>query len=530
MVDYNYKWWHNAIIYEIYPKSFKDGNRDGIGDIQGIISKLDYLKELGIDALWICPVFISPFRDSGYDVAGYYGINPDFGTMGDMEKLIELAHQKNIRIILDMVINHTSDRHPWFISACESEESCYRDYYIFRKAKGQSLPNNWVSSKTFKPVWTYNKPTDDYYLHIYTKYQPDLNWENKALKTEIYTILKFWLEKGIDGFRLDVINKIAKAKGLPDYVKESNQPYADHLFENQNKVHRYIKALRKNIFIKGKEQVLIGQTSGINKKQANDYTHESRKELDLYLQFEHVDSDRGGEGKRQKFIVSHFKSLIFKWQEIAREGVWPTVFMGSHDLARMVSHYGNTTKAYHMKSAKMLVVLQLCLRGTQIIYMGDELALKNVEYNAIHDFEDIRSHSIYETRIRNGEDKEAILKDLRFIARDNARYNIPWEKVDEMVHDKESILNFYKEMIHYRQSEEVLLYGDCIPIYDDVEGLFAYERRDSKCVITILANMIGSVIELDMSNLGDKVQIGNDKNGLKNSLSAYEVRLYRMEL
>lgn len=529
MGNNQYKWWNHSIIYEIYTKNFVDSNGDKIGDIKGIISKLDYLVELGVDALWLCPIFLSPFIDGGYDISDYYEINPEFGTMVDFESLVEKAHQKNIKIILDMVINHTSDQHPWFLSACQSKISPYRDYYIFRQAKNNELPNNWISSRTLESVWTLNFKTDDYYLHIYTKYQPDLNWENEKLREEIYKMLKFWLEKGIDGFRFDVINKIAKADGLPDLPNGIEHFYADYLFENQNKVHQYINEIRGKVFKDYPDALFMGQTSGINRKQAFEYAHQSRNELDLYLQFDHVDIDKGFEGRRKSWTVSNLKKLIFKWQRLAQEGVWPVIFFGSHDLKRMVNCYGNTSAEYHIKSAKMLAALQLCLRGTQIIYMGDELALKNRIYKSIDEFKDTRSHSIYNKRIKNGENEKEIIDDLQFIARDNARYSIPWKIADEMEGDLTSILAFYQKLITFRKSEPVLLYGDCLSIYNDIEGLFAYERRLENKTITVLANMTDDIIELDMSNMGTLTDNSNYDIRSEFCLRAYEVRIYTID-
>ncbi len=523
------RWWDHAIIYEIYTKSFRDGNGDNIGDLTGVISRLDYLCKLGIDTIWLCPVFLSPFKDGGYDISDYYKINPDFGTMDDMEKLIKKAHQKNIKIILDMVINHTSNQHPWFLSACQSKSSPYRDYYIFRETDGSSLPNNWISSKTLEPVWTYNPKTNDYYLHIYTKYQPDLNWDNKEVREEIYKILKFWLKKGIDGYRFDVINKIAKAEGLPNLSEEDVSPYADHLFENQEMVHEYIKELNKEILTDYPEALLMGQTSGITTGQAVDYVHPSRNELHLYLQFEHVDIDKGHEGRHKDWSIKEFKESVMKWQMMADKGVWPTVFFGSHDLTRMVEHFGNIHPEYHSISAKMLAVIQLGLAGTQIIYMGDELALKNVEYKSIGEFTDIRSHSIYQARLKKGEVKEEILKDLRFISRDNARYPIPWERAERMSRDNTSVLEFYKRITEFRKSEPAVLFGSVRPILDNEKDLFAYQRNYRHIIITVLANMTGDIIRIDMTGYGIETGICNYEQSSKYELKPYEARIYKLE-
>lgn len=521
-------WWKTATIYEIYPKSFYSQRDSHDGDIQGIISKLDYLSELGIDALWLCPIFQSPFKDSGYDISDYYQINPDFGSMADFDQLIEEAHRRGIKVLLDMVINHTSDRHPWFISACQSADSPYRDYYIFRKGSAGKYPNNWVSSKTLGPVWSLNQSTEDYYLHIYTKHQPDLNWENPALREELYTMLGYWLNKGVDGYRLDVINKIAKKRGLPDFDYNDTNLYADAMFENNAGVHTYLKEMRQRISRDYPEALLMGQIAGISEDQAFDYVHPDRKELDLYLQFEHMDIDRGHEGRRKSWTVKQFRDSVMKWQRLSEQGVWPTVFFGSHDATRMMPHFGNSSPAYGILSAKMLVTLQLCLRGTQVIYMGDEWGLDNVKYNRIHDFSDIRTHGIYQKRLEKGESAEDILSDLRFSARDNARYPLPWSAYDAMVGNQESVVEFYKRIIAFRKKEQCLLDGAICSLALKEKDVFAYQRTNGHVIITVIANMGQSSLTITMNGYGEQI-IGNYDHQRSMKLRPYEVRVFRLE-
>lgn len=527
MADPIYKWWHDAVIYEIYPKSFYKTTESG-GIIKGIDAKLSYLKELGVDALWLCPIFMSPFKDSGYDVSDYYTVNPDFGTMHEFETLIRHAHALGIRIILDMVINHTSNAHPWFQSACRSKESPYRDYYIFREGKGDELPNNWISSKTLGPVWTFNALTQDYYLHIYTKYQPDLNWENPALRDEIYKMLRFWLDKGVDGYRLDVINKIAKKKGLPDYEGDDEHPYADSMFENNRKVHDYIQEMRQGVFDDYPECLVIGQTAGITPEQAYTYCHPSRRELDLYLQFEHTDIGKAYEGRMKQWSIQDLSNLVLKWQKTMQDGVWPTTFFGNHDSPRMVSKYGNADPVYKNLAAKMLCTLQLGLAGTQVIYMGDELALGNVTYNHIQDFEDIRSHAIYDSRLKKGEEEADILGDLRATARDNARYEIPWDLKDKMIKEDYSSLNYYKEMIQLRKQLKVLRRGNTVVLDLGNASLFSYKRVWGNEVVTVICNMSNQCIKVKEENYG-VVKIHNYAPMETGLYRPFEVKLYWME-
>lgn len=543
------KWWHHAVIYEIYPRSFKDSNGDGIGDIRGIIDKLDYLKSLGVNAIWLCPVYTSPNIDGGYDVADYYNICNELGTLEDMEDLIEEAHKHEIKIIMELVANHTSDQHYWFRDAIKSKNSKYRDYYIWKKEKEDgSLPNNWMSSKTGKSVWTKIGDIEEYYLHLYTEKQPDLNWENKEVRFEIYNIMKYWFDKGVDGFRMDVINKIAKASGLPDVPDEVPYHYGEMYFENYPHVHNYLNEMYQEVLINYPNNVAIGQTSGVSPEEALLYTDANRNELNLFLQFEHVNIDCGDEGRKLEFSPYEFKKSIFKWQKAMDGRLWNTIFFGSHDLPRMVSHYGNDQE-YHEKSAKMLATIQLLLRGTQIIYMGDEIGMTNVNYSNIDDYIDNRSKSIYENRvICRHEDEETVSRDIRALARDNARYPMqwndkiyagfssvnPWMKVNDnytMINvshqeaERESILSYYKELIRFRNSELAIAIGTFGTILEEDKDLFAYKRVHENVEITVIANMSINEKKVSTKNFGECV-ISNYDDG-NEKLRSYEVNVYK---
>ena len=546
------KWWHNAVIYEIYPRSFKDSNGDGIGDLRGIISKLDYLKTLGINALWLCPVYTSPNIDGGYDVADYYNICDEIGFLEDMEELIEEAHKRQIRIIMELVANHTSDQHYWFRDAIKSKDSKYRDFYIWRKGKKDGgLPNNWMSSKTGKSVWSNKGNTDEYYLHLYTEKQPDLNWENKEVRYEIYNIMKYWFDKGVDGFRMDVINKIAKASGLPDVPDEVPYHYGEMYFENYPHVHKYLNEMYYEVLIKYPDKVAMGQTSGVSPEQALSYTDESRNELNLFLQFEHMNIDCGDEGRKLEFNPNEFKNSIIKWQTALDSRLWNTIFFGSHDSPRMVSHYGND-KEYHEKSAKMLATIQLLLRGTQIIYMGDELGMTNVNYSNIDDYVDNRSISTYENRVnKQHEDEKTVFEDIRALARDNARYPMqwndnkfagfssvnPWMKVSDNYNiinvskqetDKDSILSYYKELIRIRNSELTIGIGIFEEIFEEDKDLFAYKRVHKNIEITVVANMSIDEKEVNTKNFGKCIISNYDDECGK--LRSYQVNVYKKVL
>lgn len=547
------KWWKQAIIYEIFPRSFKDSNNDGIGDLRGIISKLDYLKSLHIDAIWLCPIYPSPNIDGGYDVEDYYDINSEIGTMSDIEQLIEKAHLLEIKIILDLVANHTSDRHYWFQESKSSKDSKFRDYYIWRKGKSDaSKPNNWISSKTGNSVWSQTEETDEYYLHLYTENQPDLNWENKNVRNEIYNIMKFWFDKGVDGFRMDVINKIAKAPGLPDIKREESKYfYAEKYFENQPHIHQYLKEMYDMVLAKYSDRVAIGQTSGISPEEALLYTDINGKELNLFLQFEHVDCDRGVEGRKLDFDSNVFKKSIYKWQTALEGKLWNTIFFGNHDLPRMVSHFGND-KLYRKESATMLATIQLLLKGTQIIYMGDEIGMTNANYDNIDDYTDNRSKAIYRKRVNeNKENKERVFIDIKELARDNARYPMqwngfinggfstkkPWIKVNKnhkyinvknAEGDKNSILAYYKNLILFRKKEEVIAYGSFVPLFEKDNDIFAYKRVYEGTELTVIANMSSNEKYIDLSKFGKCILHNYPKIG--RVFRPYEARVFKKNI
>ena len=507
------EWYKNAIIYEIYPASF---TTEGL---QGVIKKLDYIKKLGVQAIWLCPIFKSPFMDSGYDTQDYYKVNEKFGSMSNLEELIDKAHERELKVILDIALNHTSNEHEWFVDACKSKESKYRDYYIFRDANDEEYPNNWISSKTLKPTWTYNEKTEDYYLHIYTKYQPDLNWRNEKVRNEIYDILEFWILKGIDGFRLDVINKIAKPQVIEE--SESKEKYADYLYENNQDSHLFIKEMRKKVFDKYDDILMLGQTSGINVEQGIAYGSSKNKELDIFLQFDHMDLITKNNAKLQKAIMI--------WQNIDNEDAWPTMFMGSHDSSRMVNHFATSDEKYRDIAAKMLCALQLCLKGTQIIYMGDELAVSNVRNSHIEEFIDIRSKDIYNVRMKAGVGEKQIVNELNNTTRDNARRQMPWERACDMLNDEDSVLAFYKKVISWRKQEDAILHGKTICLFEGDKNIFAYKRAYKDSEIMLFANISAKDVQLDDRSYGQKM-ISNYKKCTPNILLPFQVKIYKKQV
>ncbi|MGL4867592.1 MAG: alpha-glucosidase, partial [Cetobacterium sp.] len=409
----NKKWWHKSIVYQVYPRSFKDTNGDGIGDIKGIIEKLDYIKNLGADVIWLSPIYKSPNDDMGYDISDYMGIMDEFGTMEDVDTLIKEANEKGIKIIMDLVVNHTSDEHKWFIEAKKSKENKYHDYYVWKKPHNGKVPNE-LTSTFCGSAWEYNEATEEYYLHLFSKKQPDLNWENESLRNEIYKMMNFWLEKGIGGFRMDVIDLIGK---VPDEMIKENGP----------KLHDYLQEMNKNTF--GKYDVLtVGETWGATPDIAKLYSNPNRNEVSMVFQFEHMSVDKI-EGKRKWDLAPinflKLKEILSKWQtELEGEG-WNSLFWNNHDLARAVSRFGNDQE-YRVESAKMLATVIHMLKGTPYIFQGEEIGMTNMKFENIEDFKDIEAINTYKERIDLGYSHDEVMKSLHAKARDNARTPVQW--------------------------------------------------------------------------------------------------------
>ncbi|MBQ1194275.1 MAG: alpha-glucosidase, partial [Lachnospiraceae bacterium] len=402
-------WWKNAVIYQIYPRSFMDSNNDGIGDLRGIIDKLDYLAWLGVDAVWLSPVYKSPNDDNGYDISDYMDIMDEFGTMADMEELIEKAKEKNIRIIMDMVFNHTSDEHKWFIEAKKSKDNSYRDYYIWRDPVAGKEPNE-LGSIFSGSAWQFDEASGQYYLHFFSKRQPDLNWENEEVRKNIADVVKFWLDKGVGGFRLDMIELLGK---VPDEMIGANGP----------KLHDYIKELYANGFNArgdGEEIVTIGECWAADTNIALQYTNPENKELSMVFQFEHSALDEiPGKGKwaLKDMELADLKKVFNKWQMEYNKG-WNTLFWNNHDLPRIVSRFGND-KEYRVESAKMLALYLYGLKGTPFIYQGEEIGMTNVRFDNISDYRDVELLNMYKEKIEQGEKPEDIMKSIYAQGRDN---------------------------------------------------------------------------------------------------------------
>lgn len=482
------KWWHDSVVYQIYPRSFQDSNNDGIGDIQGIISRLDYLKELGIDALWLSPVFESPNDDNGYDISNYQGIMAEFGTMADMDQLIAQCNARGIRLIMDLVVNHTSDEHPWFVESRQSQDNSYRDYYIWRDPVQGEAPNDLVS--TFSgSAWEWDQGTGQYYLHLFSKKQPDLNWENQQVRQEVWDMMNFWLEKGIGGFRMDVIDLIGKQ---PDLEVTGNGP----------KLHEYLQEMNHNTF--GNYDVMtVGETWGATPEIAKLYSDPKREELSMVFQFEHIGLDEiPGKAKWdwQALDFKKLKQIFSKWQTCFNGDGWNSLFWNNHDTPRIISRWGNDSPEFRVLSGKMLATILHMQQGTPYIYQGEEIGMINTPVTEIDQLDDIESLNMYQERLEAGYSKEEILFSINKKGRDNARRPIHWNgqanggftegtpwlalnpeydtiNVANALADSESLFYHYQRLIALRKEQPIVVWGEYQELLPDDEQLYVYERK-----------------------------------------------------
>lgn len=556
-------WWKEGIVYQIYPRSFNDSNDDGIGDLPGIIEKLDYLEELGIDIIWLSPVYESPNDDNGYDISNYYGIMKEFGTMEDMERLISEVHKRGMRIIMDLVVNHTSDEHPWFIQSRSSRDNPYRDFYIWKDGRGEGPPNNW-GSWFGGPAWEYDDKTGQYYLHIFSKKQPDLNWENPRLRQEIYKMMRWWLDKGIDGFRMDVINLISKVEGMPDGEQGENDRYGDGspYFINGPRIHEFLQEMNREV-LSAYDIMTVGETPGVTPEIAARYVNHDRHELNMLFHFELMELDCGSsKWEEREWQLTELKAVINKWYRVLREKGWNSFYLNNHDQPRMVSRFGDDG-LYRKESAKMLATMLLTLPGTPYLYQGEEIGMTNTAFERIEDYRDIETINWYRERLKEGRDEKEIIKAIHRISRDNARTPMqwsdgpnagftggtPWIKANpnyreinaaSSLKDPDSILNYYKRLIRLRKDEKnlALIYGDYHLILEGDQRIYSYLRELNGERFLIILNFSEerpvfrtgtgqpaySGKELLIANypVGDKEEI----EGLV--LRPYEARIYRL--
>jgi len=506
-------WWKESVIYQIYPRSFKDSNGDGIGDIKGIIEKLDYLKELGINVVWLSPVYKSPNDDNGYDISDYQDIMNEFGTMADWEELLDGIHKRGMKLIMDLVVNHTSDEHAWFAESRKSKDNKYRDYYIWRQGQNGKEPNNWESAFSGS-AWQHEENTDEYYLHLFSKKQPDLNWENPTLRQEIYDMMTWWLDKGIDGFRMDVINFISKDPELPNAPNPEGKKYVGGgaYYMNGPRVHEFLHEMNNEVLSKY-DIMTVGEMPGVHVDEAKLYTDPNRKELNMVFTFEHMDLDSGPNGKwdLKPLNLLDLKENISKWQNGLNGVGWNSLYLNNHDQPRMVSRFGNDTK-YRVESAKMLATFLHMLQGTPYVYQGEEIGMTNIRFGSIDDYCDIEILNMYKEKVIEGnEDHNKVMESIYVKGRDNARTPIQWDDSEhagfttgtpwinvnpnykeinakQAVDDPNSIYHYYRRLINLRKQYDVIVYGNYQLILPEDQQIFSYIRSLNNEKLLVITN------------------------------------------
>jgi len=502
-------WWKESVIYQIYPRSFCDSNGDGIGDLNGIRSKLDYLQKLGINVVWLSPVYKSPNDDNGYDISDYQDIMTEFGTMDDFDLLLKEAHEHGIRIVMDLVVNHTSDEHKWFIESKSSKDNEKRDYYIWREAKDGKEPNNWGSVFSGS-AWQWDEETQMYYLHCFSKKQPDLNWANPKVRDEVFNMMTWWCDKGIDGFRMDVISMISKPDGLPDAPKGPNDLYGTSLITcNGPHVHEYLQEMNQRV-LSQYDIITVGECAGVTIEEAKKYANAEGTELNMVFQFEHMglDEDEHGKWTTKKFYLPDLKENLSKWQYELNEVAWNSLYLCNHDQPRIVSRLGDDSP----KSAKCIATMLHMMQGTPYVYQGEELGMTNCPFGDISNYRDIESLNAYKELTENGVmSPEELMKGIAYHSRDNARTPIQWSaeknagfsdgepwimvnpnytkiNAEAQLADKDSVFYYYQELIRLRRRSDhsdLIVYGD-YKLYDpNHEQIYIYTRSlgDKKMVV-----------------------------------------------
>ena len=539
-------WWKQAVVYQIYPRSFKDGNGDGIGDLRGILEKVSYLKDLGIDAVWLNPIYQSPNCDGGYDISDYYSINPEFGTMADFDELVLEFHQNNIKLIMDIVVNHSSDEHKWFQESRKSKTNPYRDYYFWRPPVNGGPPNNWPSFFGGS-AWKFDDATGEYYLHLFAEKQPDLNWENPSLREEIKNIIKFWMAKGVDGFRLDVISAISKRTDFPSTDTSDFNETIRRFYSNGPRLREFIRELRSDVF-DNKNVMTVGEGPGISPENALSYLDE-KNGLDMIFHFGHMFLDQGPGGRFDPidWTMKDFKEIFLTWDKTFKTQGWNSVFLGNHDFARMVSRWGNDGEFWE-QSAKLLLTLLLTMRGTPFIYMGDEIGMTNTQISSVDESEDIETINGWREAKAKGIRETEFLKKVNYAGRDNARTPMQWSdqpnagftsgkswmlinknynslNVESQRSLGNSILNYFRQLILLRKASTALFSGEFVPLITKAEELFVYQRKDKTVAFTVILNLSATPQSFDHSQ--GKV-FGNYEDDLPNHLRPWEAKIIKV--
>jgi oligo-1,6-glucosidase len=531
------KWWQSAVVYQVYPRSFADSDGDGIGDLRGIIDHLDYLHHLGVDVVWLSPIYASPHDDNGYDISDYRAIDPLFGTFEDFDDLLEGLHARGMKLVMDLVVNHTSDEHPWFIESASSVDSPKRDWYWWRpprdgKQPGEhgAEPNNWGSFFS-GPAWQLDPQTGEYYLHLFSRKQPDLNWENPEVRDAVYDMMNWWLDRGVDGFRMDVINFISKVTDLPDGEVPAGALYGDAYpyFGQGPRIHEFLHEMHQRVFAgRGDRYLTVGEMPGVDIAEARRFTDPESHELDMVFQFEHVDLDHGPGGKwdHRPATVLDLKRNLSTWQDGLADVGWNSLYWNNHDQPRVVSRFGDDGE-HRVASAKALGTVLHLMRGTPYVYQGEELGMTNVPFSSIDDFRDIETLNHYAEAVDiQGQPADEVLAALRRTSRDNARTPMQWTagtnagfttgtpwitvnpnaaeiNAEAEVADPDSVFAHYRALIDLRHRSEVVARGSYRLVLADHPQIFAYTRTLGKASLLVLANLSGTTATFDTGVLAD---------------------------
>lgn len=542
-------WWKESVVYQIYPRSFCDSNGDGIGDLKGITGKLPYLKELGINVIWLSPVYQSPNDDNGYDISDYEAIMAEFGTMEDFDEMLAKAHSLGIKIVMDLVVNHTSDEHKWFIESRSSKDNPKRDYYIWKDGKDGREPNNWGSAFSGS-AWQFDETTGQYYLHLFSKKQPDLNWENEKVRDEVYAMMNRWCEKGIDGFRMDVISLISKDQTFPDGPTHGGLYGSFESSANGPRVHEFLQEMNKRVLSKY-DIMTVGECAGVTLEEAKKYANSDGSELNMVFQFEHTGLDNGETMKwsTKKMPLVPLKENLTKWQKGLNEVAWNSLYFCNHDQPRIVSRLGSEKKEYRELSAKCIATCLHMMQGTPYVYQGEELGMTNTVFHSVNDFRDLESINAYHELTEKGViSAEELFPKICHMSRDNARTPMQWDDSEnagfttgtpwiavnpnyteinakEQVGREDSVFNYYKKLIALRKKYEIIVYGDYKLLFPEDEELFVYERSLEGKKLLVVCNFSENEREFDFSIVKDgQILINNykDFNMENNKLRAFE--------
>lgn len=545
-------WWKEAVAYQVYPRSFMDSNGDGIGDIQGVISKLDYLKNLGIDVIWMSPIYQSPNDDNGYDISDYQAIMDEFGTMEDFDLLLSEVHRRDMRLIMDLVINHTSDEHPWFIESRSSKDNPYRDYYLWHPGKDGKEPNNWESIFGGS-AWKYDEKTNEYFLHVFSTKQPDLNWENPVVRNDLYNMVNWWLDKGIDGFRVDAISHIKKIPGFPDLPNPENKQYVPSFDGHMNRegIQVYLEELKQKTFA-NYDIMTVGEANGVSIEQAEEWVGEKNGKFDMIFQFEHL--DLWGKNTKTGIDIHALKQTMTKWQK-GLEGVgWNALFLENHDQPRSVSTWGNSGE-YRVESAKCLATMYFLMQGTPFIYQGQEIGMTNVQFPSIDDYDDVGMRNYYFHELEKGTPELEIMEVIWKTGRDNSRTPMqwtieknagfsngtPWMKVnpnyteinvESEMKNLNSIYHYYRKLIQLRKEQSVLIYGNYDIVMEEHNQIYAYKRTLGDEAVLIMTNLFEEEVVFDFPaefvNTRKELLLSNYDDNKENILKPYEARVYKL--